>query len=250
MSKDELFSLVDERRDQVRHFLDWAEGREQSGWSMYLANRPDISDARSAHALYDCGWWGVVVFTSFGSLSSARAVRSAIPEPVQAEVAEELLASIAFERPKVGHHRIQQGLLGAKKALIAACQRSDLLHEVLHEPGGFDERYRRLREARLARWGRTTCFDLLLRAGALGLGGHSYEPEIAYLAGSTGPKAGFFAVWGRGVTDDTAAWSEGLLQTWHHDWQAVVERVRASWSGRPYSPGDLENALCIYQHGR
>jgi hypothetical protein len=247
---DSLLLLVDERRKQVRHFLDWAEERERRSSSMYLANRPDINDARGAAALYSDPWWGVVVFTCFGSLKSTGAVRDVLAEPVEVDAAEELLSSINFVPPKVGHHRIQQGLLGAKKALVAACERSDLLHEILHTPRGFDERYQRLRAARLPRWGRTTCFDLLLRGGVLGIGGEYYQPEIAYLAGSTGPKAGFRAVWGREVTGGTAAWSEGLLQAWHRHWTDVADRVDARWSGHPYAPGDLENALCIYQHGR
>ena len=37
-----------------------------------------------------------------------------------AKAAGELLESVRFTRPTVGHHRIQQGLLGAKKALVAA----------------------------------------------------------------------------------------------------------------------------------
>ncbi len=83
--------------------------------------------------------------------------------------------------------------------------------------------------------------------GVLGVGGHRYEPEIAYLADSTGPKAGFHAVWGRTVTRGTAEWCEGLLQAWHRDWEEVAKRVGSRWSHTPYASGDLENALCIYQ---
>jgi len=250
VTRAELFVLVDERRNEIRAFVDWAEGRETGGQSLYLANRSDISDARLAASLYPDAWWGVVVFTCFGSLNSTHAVRGVIPAPVNAETADALLASVQFTYPTVGHHRIQQGLLGAKKALVAACGRSDIIHETLHTPRAFDDRYQRLRSARLARWGRTTCFDLLLRTGALGIGGQRYEPEIAYLDGSTGPTAGFRIVWGRDVSDDTAARCEGLLQAWHRHWLAVVDRVGARWSGRPYAPGDLENALCIYQERR
>jgi hypothetical protein len=212
------------------------------------SQRPDIDDARGAARLYPDPWWGIVVFTCFGSLKSANAVRDVLRVPVEAEVARELLGTVRFSPPTVGHHRIQQGLTGAKKALIAACERSDFLRDLLHRASDFDEPYARLRSARLARWGRTTCFDLLLRTGALGVGGHYYEPEIAYLAGSTGPRAGFLEVWGRSVTEETAPWAEGLLQAWHRHWNDVVEHVRAGWSGPPYTPGDLENALCIYQH--
>jgi hypothetical protein len=51
---------------------------------------------------------------------------------------------------------------------------------------------------------RRTSFDLLLRAGALGIGGQHYKPEIAYLGGSTGPKRGFARVWGVELGDDAA----------------------------------------------
>jgi hypothetical protein len=248
VSRGELLSLADERREQLRDFIDWADRREHGGGTMYLANRPDIADAREAMGLYPDGWWGIVVFSCFGSLKSTRAVRDDLAVPVDADVADELLASIEFSPPKVGHHRIRQGLVGAKKALIAACERSDFLHEVIYTPRSFDDRYGRLRTARLARWGRTTCFDLLLRTGALGVSGEHYEPEVAYLAGSTGPSAGFRKVWGRHVTDETAPWSEGLLQAWNDHWDDVAKRVGADWSGRPYTSGDLENALCIYQH--
>ena len=112
VTRDDLTALVDERRYEVRAFVDWAASEETDGTSMYLANRPDISDARQAAALFPEAWWGVVVFTCFGSLNSARAVRDVLEEPVDADAAEELLASIRFTRPKVGHHRIQQGLVG------------------------------------------------------------------------------------------------------------------------------------------
>lgn len=251
VSKQELLALVDERSQQVADFLRWADRLERDRRSMYLANRPDIGDAREAASLYPQPWWGVVVFTAFGSLTSTRALRLALPEPVEAKRAQEALASISFTRPRVGHHRIQQGLLGAKKALLAACEHAGLLSGVLHaQAASFDERYRRLRSARLPRWGRTTCFDLLLRSGALGIASEYYEPQIAYLADSTGPKAGFRAVWGRDVSNGTAPWCEGLLQAWHRHWAEVVERVDAQWAGRPYSPGDLENALCLYQERR
>jgi hypothetical protein len=251
VTRDELLALVDQRRAEVQEFVNWAEGRETGCRSMYLANRRDITEAGNAGSLYPEAWWGVVVFTCFGSLNSTRTLRDVLPQPFDAQAAEDLLAAVRFSRPTVGHHRIRQGLLGAKKALVAACRDSEVLHEVLHtRRRNFDERYQVLLSAHLDRWGRTTCFDLLLRTGALGVGGPRYEPEIAYLAGSTGPKAGFRVVWGRTVTAGTGPWCEGILQAWHRHWPEVVDRVGAHWSGRPYAPGDLENALCIYQEPR
>ena len=247
VSDNELFNLVEQRRAQVRMFLDWAERREDRGQSMYLANRVDILDAREAAALYPNAWWGVVVFTCFGSLNSARALRQHFREPVDIESAKLLLNSVAFSSPKVGHHRIQPGLRGAKIALVAACERSDLIQEVLFTEQSFDDRFQRLRGAHLPQWGRTTSFDLLLRTGALSIGNQHYEPEIAYLDGSTGPMRGFEIIWGCTVNDQTASRCEGVLQAWHRNWTSVAGRVGVHWTDRPYAPGDLENALCIYQ---
>jgi hypothetical protein len=77
-----------------------------------------------------------------------------------------------------------------------------------HGDGDFDSRYRRLLGSRLTQWGRTTCFDLLLRAGALGVGGERYLPELAYLASSTGPRKGFAIVFGVAPDRGTERWAE------------------------------------------
>jgi hypothetical protein len=247
----ELLSIVDMRREAVRSFITWAGNREASNESMYLANRRDIGDARRVADSYPEPWWGVIVFTCFGSVTSAGLVRGVLPDPVDGTKVDALLAEVRFIRPTVGHHRIQQGLTGARRALVAACAHGDFLHDVLNARGRtFDDRYQDLRQAGMASWGRTTCFDLLLRAGAIGIGGEHYEPEMAYLAGSTGPRAGFETVWGWQVRGDTAPRCEELLQAWNRYWLEVAGRVGASWAGRPYGPGDLENALCIYQERR
>jgi hypothetical protein len=148
----------------------------------------------------------------------------------------------------VGGHRIQPAIRGALEALGAASEHAGFFEKVLFETASFDNRFRQLRTKRLLQWGRTTCFDLLLRAGELGIGGTAYAPEIAYLADSTGPKAGFEKLWGYELSKQLAPWAEGLLQAWHLNWEAVARIVGVRWIGDPYSPGDLENALCIYQH--
>lgn len=102
----------------------------------------------------------------------------------------------------------------------------------------------------MRQWGRTTCFDLFLRAGALGIGGLHYEPEYAYLAGSTGPRSGFRKVWGRDINANNAAWGEAVLRAWTEEWPAVVDRAGADWDGDAYTPADFENALCIWQERR
>jgi hypothetical protein len=248
VANEELFSLAGNRSHAIRAFLEWAKSREKDGPSMYLANRHDIDDARQAASMFQEKWWGVVVFTCFGSLRSTSAVKESIlATPIESREAERWLSSVSSTRLTVGHHRIQQGLTGARKALVAACQHSQLIHAILQCSDSFDDRYHRLLAARLDRWGRTTCFDLLLRTGALGVCGKLYEPDIAYLVGSTGPSAGFDLIWGRSVSKANGPWCEGVLQAWHRNWPEVAKRTGTTWSGRPYTPGDLENALCIYQ---
>jgi hypothetical protein len=44
-----------------------------------------------------------------------------------------------------------------------------------------------------------------------------------------------------------AEWCEALLRAWTENWSLVAEEVGAAWTGRPYTPGDFENALCIFQ---
>jgi hypothetical protein len=247
-SRHELMQLVGERQDAVRHFLTWAQLCEEKGQSNLLVQRPDIPEAREAVVLYPEPWWGVTVYTCFGSLNSTRRLRESFEEPLPSPVAEDALAATEFTYPRVGGHRIQQGLAGAKKALVAACDSANLICDVLHQDATFDERYGLLRDARLSRWGRTTCFDLILRAGALGVGGRRYAPDFAYLQGSTGPSAGFKLVWGRAVNADTAPWCEGVLQAWSAHWNDVAHTVGIEWTGVPYRPADFENALCVYQH--
>jgi hypothetical protein len=248
VSREELFALVLKRREQVHSFLAWAFQRELHGDSMYLANRNDIKDAKSAMTLFqpELAWWAVVVFGCFSSLESTRAVSKILTDPTNPD--KELVKSIPRSFLTVRGHRIQPAVRGALEALQAAYEHSGFFRAVLLEPASFDDRFSKLRNEHLTQWGRTTCFDLLLRTGAIGIDGTYYEPEIAYLADSTGPSAGFEKIWGLNLTKQLTAWAEGLLQAWHRNWGAVVQQVGARWTGRPYAPGDLENALCIYQH--
>lgn len=249
----ELLELVDGRHEDVRRFLNFAREQEVRAaidgvsQSLRLENRADLRHACEAVADFAEGWWGVVVFTCFGSRAGAKSVAPAFPVPISPELAREALAGMTFPRGSVGHHRIQPGYKGAKVALISACERAPLFHDLIHADLGFDERYRHLRAERVPQWGRTTSFDLFLRTGSLGVGGHHYQPEIAYLADSTGPARGFRAVFGVTVTDETAAWAEAVLRAWTENWGEVAARVGADWDGDAYGPGDFENALCIFQ---
>lgn len=257
MLREELFALVDERRSDVSSFLEWARAVEHRAieshrpdWSLRLANRPDIGAAAESAALFPEQWWGVVVFTAFGSGLGAATLAPNFQHPLPAEEARAVLDRISFPRGSIGHHRIQPAVKGAKKALVAACADHELFYELLHSREDFGTRYWRLRNARCEQWGRTTCFDLLLRAGALGVDGSNYAPQIAYLSDSTGPKSGFKKIWGREISKENAEWGEALLWAWTEYWRDVASRVGVAWEDEPYTSGDFENALCIWQERR
>lgn len=247
VTRDELLRMVETRRGEVRRFLDWASRMEAEGESLRWDARGDIEDARAVAHLFAEPWWGVVVFTAFGSLQAAKTVSGAFKSPIRASQARDLLEGLTFTRGSVGHHRIRPGLTGAKTALVSACERAAEFEEILIRGDGFRDRYQELRELRATQWGRTTCFDLVLRAGALGIGGRRYPPDQAYLDGSTGPRSGFEQVWGIAVSRENAARCEALLTAWTENWAVVAEEAGSKWAGPPYVPGDFENALCVYQ---
>lgn len=251
LGRDEFLALVDQRADAVRAYLDWARENDTEQWSFRMSERPDVRRAAESVELFPEDWWGLVVYSCFDSTTGAATAAQHFQEPLAPEHAEAVLAQLDFPRGSVGGHRIQPAVKGAKQALVAACADHELFHDVLHSGQDFDTRYRRLRGAPLRQWGRTTAFDLLLRAGVLGIGGQHYAPEYAYLGGSTGPKAGFARVWGVMPNDDAAvAWAESLLRAWTEEWNEVAERVGVEWDKRPLEPRDQENFLCIYQERR
>jgi hypothetical protein len=254
VSRDALFSLIDNRRDEVQAYLVWAMDNEQRAGtadplhiSMRMENRVDIQHAAESAALFAERWWGIVVFTCFGSRVGAGAAAPYFQRPSPPREATAALEQIAFPPGSVGQHRIQPGHKGAKEALVSACGHHGLLREVLHGGEDFDTRYQPLRRERLRQWGRTTCFDLLVRAGVLGVGGARYLPDIAYLAGSTGPRKGYELVFGEVLSDERAPWGEAVLQAWSLHWRDVADRVGIRWEGEPLYPRDQENFLCIYQ---
>jgi hypothetical protein len=257
ISREDLFSLVDRRREAMRLYLQWALASERQAqeenmpqWSMRMENRIDIHDAAEAAEMFPEPWWGLVVFTCFGSRRGSEAAAAHFQHALPPTEADAILRRISFPRGSVGHHRIQSTLKGAKQALVSACAFDSFFEEVLHSDDDFDARYQRLRAARMRQWGRTTCFDLLLRAGVLRIGGTPVLPEYAYFGGSTGPRKGFTAVFGVPLTNANAAWAEQILRAWLDDWAEVAERVGVNWPGDPLHPRDQENFLCIYQEGR
>jgi hypothetical protein len=253
LTHDDFMALVHRRRLEIRTYLEWALANERravksnGSGSWRMDARPDIRDAAEAAESFSEAWWGIVVFSCFGSKLGAKEVAPRFRHPLAPSEVDDALGQIEFRRGSVGHHRIQPGHAGAKRALRSACERSDLFQSVLHDNRSFDARYWDLRSAHLAQWGRTTCLDLLLRAGALGIGGRNCLPEFAYLDGSTGPSKGFDAVFGVQITHDNAPWAETVLQAWADNWDEVAGRVGVGWEGAPLLPRDQENFLCIYQ---
>jgi hypothetical protein len=247
VTRDELLALVDRRADAVRAYLEWAREHDEHR----LEARPDIPAAAEAARMFPKPWWGLVVFTCFGALRGAEVVAPRFQRPLPPPEAEAVLAGIDFPPRSLGEHRTRPGFRGAKRALVSACADHGLFREVLHSRDDFDTRFRRLCEARMPEWGCMTCFDLLLRAGALGVGGRRYGPEYAYFGDSTGPKAGFREVWGVELRDaESVAWAEALLRAWAEEWDEVARRVGVEWAEAPLQPCDQENFLCIYHEER
>lgn len=250
---DELLALVGERVAVVRDFLEWALLHEQKAIetgemhrSLRLENRPDIAAAARAAAGFPEAWWGVTVFTCFGSEKGTAAVREAFQKPLPEPEAWEALDQIDLPRGAIGHHRIQPGHTGARKALVAASEHADFFHAVLFGHGTFEDCNHQIRAAHLPQWGRTTTFDLLLRAGALGVGGSTYGPTIAHLEGSTGPKYGFEQIFDVSLDARGAGWCESVLRSWTTHWADIAVATGVNWKLSAYTPGDFENALCIY----
>lgn len=240
-------TLVTARRPQIRRFLSWASEREPVD-SMRLANRPDIARVREVTHAFANPWWAAVVYSCFDSVLGALTVASAFREPVSLDAADRLLSEVELPPGAVGSHRTQPAHKGAKIALLSACAQADNFERVLVTGSGFHDRYLSLRDLHARQWGRTTCYDLLVRAGQLKIGSKSgYEPDRAYLADSTGPSKGFQLIWGIEVTRSNASACEALLRGWSDRWHLVADEVGVRWPGIAYGPGDFENALCIYQ---
>lgn len=242
--------LLDARAIELRHFLDWAAACEAGApeTSLRSRTRPDVVRCRSTLDLFDEPWWGVVVYSCFDSLAGTRVAAPAFQKPLPAGLAQAAVDDLEFPRGSVRHHRTQSGLRGAKVSLVSSCAKADQIEKTLTACGpSFDDRFRRLDEINVRWWGRTTHFDLLLRAGALAVGGERYGPDKAYLAGSQGPAAGFETIFGVKLTDGLSDVGEAILRVWTSRWTDVASNVGADWDEEPYDSGDLENALCIFQ---
>lgn len=248
--EDEWRRLVQQRRQPLRHFLRWAAACEEGtrGTSLRLENRDDILRCREVLPLFDEAWWGVVVYSCFDSARGTRVAASRFRSPMSVIDAERVVAELDFPRGSVQHHRAQSTLAGARRSLTSACDKADGIHHILFQRGiTFDDRFGQLMKIDVSWWGRTTCFDLLLRAGALGVSGQSYRPRMAYLRGSQGPAAGFERLWGVRVTATNAELCETVLRVWTECWSDVAAIAALDWVGMPYDSADFENALCVFQ---
>lgn len=242
--------LIGARATQLRHFLDWAAACEAGApeTSLRLRTRSDVVRCSSTLDLFDESWWGVVVYSCFDSVVGTQVAARAFREPPPAGVAQAAVEDLQFPRGSVQHHRTQSGLRGAKASLVSACEKADQIEDAVTLLGlSFDDRFRRLGEINVRWWGRTTHFDLLLRAGELAVGGERYGPDKAYLADSRGPAAGFEKIFGVKVTGGLSDVGEAILRRWTSRWTEVARGVGADWDGEPYDSGDFENALCIFQ---
>jgi hypothetical protein len=247
VTDDDWAALVGIRCRPIARFLSWAAEREAID-SMRLANRGDINRVRRITGAFGQPWWAAVVYSCFDSEAGTLAVAEAFHGPVSAREAARLVSDMELPTRAVQHHRTQPGHTGAKLALIAACARAPDFEAILNTGSAFHDRYLALRGLQARQWGRTTCYDLLVRTGQLKIGSAvGYEPDRAYLADSTGPRKGFQAIWGIEVNRSNADECETLLRGWSDLWLRVADQVGVTWTGKPYGPGDFENALCIYQ---
>lgn len=246
--REGLFARLRDRAKPVHQYLLWASEHDTERCSYRMARREDIGEAAESADWFPQAWWGVVVYTCFHSLTGVRSVSRDFQRPLDPVTADAVLRGIDFRKGSLGSHRAQRGFKGAKNALVSACANAKFLDDVLHSAEDFDTRYQRLRSAQLSDWGGTTAFDLLVRAGALGVGGQHFEPQRAYLADSTGPRSGFELVWGD-LPDakEGAEWAEALLRAWRENWSDVAQYVGVEWENQPLQPCDQENFLCIYQ---
>ena len=245
-----LLNLVASRVDAVAQFIRWASACLELERPLRLQDRKDLAEARSVAAEFAEPWWGVIVYTCFGTIQGADRARKVFGNtPPQGEI--QRLASLLKEEMEpgdIGGHRIQPGHKGAVIALTGASEHAEAFHLILtRKEGGFDRRYKDLLDLDVSQWKRTTSFDLMLRAGWLGVAGRTFAPEIAYLRGSQGPRAGLMQVLDIGVSSNNAAYCEGLLRAWTRNWAQVCNLAKVGWNGDPFGPGDFENALCIYQ---
>ena len=209
----DLWELADRQHGPLQDFLRWArESERDQTTSNLIEHRLDLQRARRILPLFAQSWWGIVVYSCFDSEVCTRAVARLFQRPVSGPAALSLVEDLALPTGGVQAHRTRRGHTGAKRALVAACAQAPEFEQILLEMNRFHDRYEALRRLGAAEWGRTTCFDLLVRAGVLEIGGNAYGPDRVYLEGSTGPSRGFQLVWCISVEHRNAERCEKLLR--------------------------------------
>jgi len=246
--------MLTERAADICRFLAWAARTEQAGGrrSLRLAHRDDLVALRSVIHLFAQRWWGVCVYSCVDRAEGTRMLARFVPEPVPAELADHLVPPRASWPPgMIGAHRAQAGYRGARTCLLSLCAHYETVREILINDLNFEHAVERLRQLHALQVGRTTAFDLALRAGQL-LHDPPVEPTSAHLHGSTGPAAGFRIIWAFNPAGDRqqAERAEAILRLWIANWHDVADLTGIPWPWPPFSPGDFENALCIYQDRR
>ncbi len=247
----QFMELVQQQAPTLHQFLAWAADCEKSAprSSLRIEHRTDVARCRGALHYFREAWWGVAVYSCFDSLIGTAAVAPYFAEPLDASSAEEIIAAIVFPPSSVQGHRAQATLKRAKMAMASICNHAVELKEILSVRGAtFEERFDTLSALGIAGWKRTTNFDCLLRAGLITeVGGGLYRPGLAHLNGSTGPRNGFYQIWGIAVDDSNESRCEELLHLWTSNWHEIAAYVGVEWNASPFDSADLENALCIFQ---
>lgn len=158
--------------------------------------------------------------------------------------------STAWPRPTIGGHRIQAGgNRGARVCLMSICRYAVEIEGILTTMSSVDAAVTLLRSMRAPQISRTTSFDLALRAGQL-LHRPPFGPQLAHLRGSSGPASGFDRIWGFDPRGALSNRGEAGIRRWSSDWRDIAARVGVEWQWSPFTVGDLENALCIFQDRR
>src|SRR5687767_3837760 len=98
LTVEEIARLARKRRRHVARFLRWSAEREETGDSLRWAARQDISDADEAAHLFAEVWWGLVVYSAFGTVLGTRVVAEGFERPRSPGQAQQLLTRMVFPR--------------------------------------------------------------------------------------------------------------------------------------------------------
>ena len=246
--------LLTSRITDVSQFLVWAAATERAGGqrSLRLSHRDDLTALRSVLHLFEHHWWAICIYSCVDRADGARMLARYLRAPVPAELAGRLVPPTKDWPPgMIGSHRAQAGYRGARICLMSLCARRDEIQQILINSPAFEQAVDDLRRLRAPQIGRTTAFDLALRAGQI-LHDPPLEPHSAHLYGSTGPAAGFKTIWGFDPASnmESAERAEAILLMWNAHWHDAADQAGVDWPWPAFSAGDFENALCIYQDRR